>query len=49
MEAGCTDTCSCYAEFGMTDWSGSTWQSCMFDSEGELGYNVRIEQYLDSK
>ena len=39
MEAGCTDTCSCYAEFGMTDWSGSTWQSCMFDSEGELAYN----------
>ena len=36
MEAGCTDTCSCYAEFGMTGWSGTSYQSCMFNSEGEL-------------
>ena len=36
MEAGCTDTCGCWAEFGMTGWSGTYYQSCMFNSEGKL-------------
>ena len=37
MAANCPNTCSCYAEFGMTGWNTDTyWQSCMFNSEGEL-------------
>ena len=32
----CTYACSCWAEFGMTGWSGTSYQSCMFNSEGEL-------------
>ena len=36
MEAECPNSCSCWAEFGMTGWSGTSYQSCMFNSEGEL-------------
>ena len=32
----CTYACTCWAEFGMTGWSGTSYQSCMFNSEGEL-------------
>ena len=30
MQANCTSKCSCWAEFGMTAWMGSNYQSCMF-------------------
>ena len=31
MNSNCPTSCYCYAEFGMTGWSGgSYWQSCMF-------------------
>ena len=30
----CPNTCSCYAEFGMTGWSGSSnFYACIFRSE----------------
>ena len=29
MENPCPNKCRCYAEFDMTDWSGTKWQSCM--------------------
>ena len=30
MDANCPSKCRCFAEFGMTHWSGSSFQSCMF-------------------
>ena len=36
MDANCPNKCRCWAEFGMTTWSGTTYQSCKFFEDGEL-------------
>ena len=30
MDANCPSKCRCWAEFGMKNWIGSSYQSCMF-------------------
>ena len=37
MSKTCPNKCSCYAEFKMTKWVGTSWQACRFNGGKEYG------------